>query len=187
MTRILFLAVGGGRRAGIRSDVEWALDAGAAVTLVVADRAGWEDLDARAQLVELKPYEARHPLLLVERGLVFKAPRSAFGLARRLLGGRPSPAVRPVADALAGVERRYERQADRFHRGLFMRLWRRLRPFVYWRVTRRRVLPVLAPTGFDVVVAGDPPSIPVAWHLARRYPGIPVRFELDRARLATAS
>ncbi|MBR7832618.1 hypothetical protein KDL01_05070 [Actinospica durhamensis] len=67
---------------------------------------------------------------------------------------------------------------------LYSKVYRLLRPYVLWRVARRSVLREVAWPGVGQLVIGDSHAIPIAWHLARRHPELPVGFELDRTPYA---
>ena len=69
---------------------------------------------------------------------------------------------------------------------LYRKLYRVLRPYVLWRVARRSALREIAWPGVQQLVIGDSHAIPIAWHLARRHPALPVGFELDRTPYAEA-
>ena len=67
---------------------------------------------------------------------------------------------------------------------VYSKVYRLLRPYVLWRVARRSVLREVAWPGVEQLVIGDSHAIPIAWHLARRHPDLPVGFELDRTPYA---
>ncbi|MGJ7442410.1 hypothetical protein [Aquipuribacter sp. MA13-6] len=178
--KVLFLALTHIRAAAIKRHSHFLLEHGVDVVLITGAREPWdaEGLDERVQVHTLEQGEARNPVLRVER-LVIHAPRFLLGLLQRLLGRRSGP-----VDA---VRARYDRLAQAFHRRVFMRGYRVLRPWLLWRVARRDVLPRLDVASFDEVVVGDSHAIPLGWHLARLHPDLKVGFSLDRAAYGDAT
>jgi hypothetical protein len=63
---------------------------------------------------------------------------------------------------------------------VFARLYRLLRPYVMWRVTRAEVIRQVDWAAVEQLVICDSHAIPIGWHLARRHPDLAVGFELDR-------
>jgi hypothetical protein len=179
--KVLFLALTATRARAIKRHCHFLLEHGVEVVLVTTNPDPWEaeKLDARVQVHTLREGEGRHPLPRGERFLVFRGPRFVLARAQRAAGGR--------ASTVAAVTRRYERGANLFHRKVFMRLYRALRPYILWRVARRDVLPGIDLTTVNEVVVGDSHAIPLAWHIARDHPALKVSFSLDRAVYADAS
>jgi hypothetical protein len=179
--KVLFLALTATRARAVKRHSHFLLEHGVDVALVTTNPDPWreEGLDPRVELYTLREGEGRHPLPRTERVLVFKAPRFVLARLRSAAG--------PRAGSVAAVERGYERAAELFHRKLFMRLYRVLRPYVLWRVARRDVLPNLGVGCVSEVVVADSHAIPLGWHLARRHPELKVSFSLDRAVYADAS
>ncbi|HZP49863.1 hypothetical protein [Actinocrinis sp.] len=62
----------------------------------------------------------------------------------------------------------------------YLKIYRLLRPYVLWRVTRAGVGRELDWTAIQQVVVCDSHAIPIGWHLAKRHPNLTVGFELDR-------
>ena len=60
------------------------------------------------------------------------------------------------------------------------KFYKLVRPYTMWRRARRKVLGGLDLAAVEQVVVCDSHAIPIAWHLARRYPDLTVGFELDR-------
>jgi hypothetical protein len=63
----------------------------------------------------------------------------------------------------------------------YLKIYRLLRPYVLWRVTRAGVGRELDWAAIQQVVVCDSHAIPIGWHLAKRHPHLTVGFELDRA------
>jgi hypothetical protein len=60
------------------------------------------------------------------------------------------------------------------------KFYKLVRPYVMWRAARRQALRKVDWTAVEQAVISDSHAIPIGWHLARRYPTLPVAFELDR-------
>lgn len=179
--KVLFLALTATRARAIKRHCHFLLEHEVEVVLVTTNPEPWEaeKLDPRVQVHTLREGEGRHPLPRGERLLVFRGPRFVLARAQRAAGGG--------ASIVAVVTRRYERGARLFHRKIFMRLYRALRPYILWRVARRDVLPGIGLSTVNEVVVGDSHAIPLGWHIARQYPALKVSFSLDRAVYSDAS
>ncbi|MBB4774648.1 hypothetical protein [Actinomadura livida] len=142
---------------------------GARVELLTAESDGWDDLDGRVRLHRLDRAEAGHPLLWLERTLVFRLPRLV---------------VRPVARRGrrgARLDRARTMASRRVHRRLFVPFYRHVRPLLLARIARRHVLRDVDPAGLARVVVMDRTSVPFARWLARRNPGLIVTTRQDRS------
>jgi hypothetical protein len=92
----------------------------------------------------------------------------------------------------AGEERHPLNRLGRVVRGVsaaaynkvFSKLYRLLRPYVMWRVTRAQVVRQVDWSAVEQLVICDSHAIPIGWHLAKRHPGLTVGFELDRTPYA---
>lgn len=176
--KVLFVALTATRARAIKRHCHFLLDHGVDVELITTNADPWraEGLDPRVVVHTLKEGEGRHPIPRIERVVVFRGPRFVLNRAAPVLGRRAP-----------GVRARYERVADAFHRRLFMRGYRAVRPWVLWRVARQEVLPRLDLSTVNEVVVGDSHAVPLAWHLARLHPELKVSFSLDRAAYTDAS
>lgn len=67
---------------------------------------------------------------------------------------------------------------------VFSKVYRLLRPYVMWRVTRKQVIRQVDWSAVEQLVICDSHAIPIGWHLAKRHPGLTVGFELDRTPYA---
>jgi hypothetical protein len=175
---VVMLALGANRQNAVQDDAAFLLDRGAEVTLVTTQAQKWPGLDPRTEVLELSAHESRHPVRYLEWLVVFRLPRVPFSLLGRV------PGMRGKA---AGLQRAYEQKlAWRFHRRIFERAYKGVRPLVLWRVARRRVLPTLDFAATDLLLVLDSASIPIAWHLARRHRDLTVTFSLDRSTVPAA-
>lgn len=85
---------------------------------------------------------------------------------------------------LARAGRMVRRVSGALYTKVYSKVYRLLRPYVMWRVTRKQVVRRLDWSAVEQLVICDSHAIPIGWHLARRHPGLAVGFELDRAPYA---
>lgn len=185
---VLVVSVTKGRRKGVVDDIRYILDTGSRVTFLCMRASEWPELEGQVEFSEVETAEVRHPLLRVERGLVFTLPNlilryvaAVFRRARAVPGAK-APA-QAAYQGTAEVKRRYNKLGRAFHNRLFMRGYRAIRPWVLWRSTRRVLLPDLDLSSIDLVVLTDAQAVSIGWHLARARPDLPVTFSLDRSAL----
>lgn len=157
----------------------WLIARGVNVTLVTVQGDHWRalGLDPRVDLRTLREAEGRHPLPRGERVLVHRAPRALLRRAKERADARP------VELALGALERGHQRAADAFHRKVFLRGYRVLRPYLLAQVAE----PALRGIDFatvDLVVAADSNGITLGWQLARRHPQLAATTAMDRDRFA---
>jgi hypothetical protein len=179
------------RQRAVSAEATWAIDRGVEVHLVTVSAQAFPFIDSRVHVHELRHGEGGHPVPKVERLLVFRIPRALFVRADALLAKLAASPAGPVARPALLLERSlragYERIAGAFHRRLFVRFYRLLRPYILWRVADRQVLPGVGVADADQVVVMDAAAITLGWHLARRHPDLDVSFSLDRSRIPSLS
>lgn len=187
LKKVVVIALNHRRHRAISAEAAWALDHGVEFHLVTVSEEGWPFLDPRVQVHELRRGEGAHPVPRVERLIVFRVPRALFSRAEALLGKLTrtpaAPVARPALTAERGVNAGYEKMANAFHRKVFVRFYRLLRPYILWRIADTQVLPDVGIETADQVVVQDAAAITLGWHLARRYPDLDVAFTLDRSRV----
>ena len=187
MKKVVVVALNHRRHRAISSEAEWALNHGVQVHLVTVSAEGWPFIDPRVQVHELRHGEGAHPVPRIERLVVFRIPRAVLSRIDAVLAKAARTPAKPVARPLLQGERAvragYERLADGFHRKVFIKFYRLLRPYILWRVADRQVLPRVGVADADQVVVQDAAAITLGWHLARRYPDLDVAFTLDRSRV----
>jgi hypothetical protein len=164
----------------VRAYVDDLVSAGVDVDLLLAEPSSTEDLeiDPRVKVhTVLDIEEARLPVRRVERAIVFGVWEKTLGKARTYTMDRK--ALRPVDVALDYARRGHGYVSRGFHDRLFWPAFKVARP---WILTRRShdLVQSLDLSNVDRIVAGDPPAVPMAWRLARRYPTIRVTTALDR-------
>ncbi|TMQ89898.1 hypothetical protein ETD83_37830 [Actinomadura soli] len=135
---------------------------GAEVDVVTAESRGWGQLDERARLHLLDKAEARHPLPWLERTIVSRVPRALVWPLKRL--GR----------AGAVLDRAQTRASGIVHRRLFLPFYRHVRPLLLIRIARRHVDRAIDMAKVSRVIVIDDTSVPFAWRLARKHPGLTV-------------
>ncbi|MFI0405935.1 hypothetical protein [Actinomadura sp. 3N508] len=141
---------------------------GAEVDVVSADSPGWGRLDERARLHLLDGAEARHPLPWLEHTIVSRAPRAIVWPLRRL--GR----------AGAFLDRAQTRASGIVHRRLFMPFYKHVRPLLLMRIARRYLDRAIDMATVTRVIVIDDTSVPFAYRLARRHPGLTVTTRQTR-------
>jgi hypothetical protein len=185
--KVVVIALNHRRHRAISSEAAWALDHGVEVHLVTVSAEQWPFMDPRVRVHELRQGEGAHPVPRIERLIVFRGPRAIFTRADAVLARLARTPAKPVASPALAFERAvraaYEKVANSFHRKVFVRFYRLLRPYILWRVADRQVLPAVGVGSADQVVVQDAAAITLGWHLARRYPDLDVAFTLDRSRI----
>jgi hypothetical protein len=164
----------------VRAYVDDLVSVGVEVDLLLAEPRSTEDLeiDPRVKVhTVLDTEETRLLVWRVERAVVFGVWEKALGKARTYTVDRK--ALRPVDVALDYAGRGQGLVSRRFHDRLFWPAFKVTRPWILTRRSRALVQS-LDLANVDRIVAGDPPSVPMAWRLARRYPTIRVTSALDR-------
>ena len=178
--RVVVIALSYKLTTRVRSYVQDLADAGVNIDLLVAESSSTEEtaLDPRVRVhrvfnVEMTDVAIRR----IERGILFTLPAKAFGKARSLTVGRP--ALKKVDAGLALSRRAQSKVSKGIHRRVFWPTFRVVRPLI---LSRRGQGPAveLDLAGADRIVAADAPAVPLAWRLARRYPGVRTTTALDR-------
>lgn len=178
--RVVVLALSYKLTTRVRSYVQDLVDAGVDVDLLVTESASTEeaDLDPRVRVHRVFNVEAADVTIRrIERGVLFTLPAKAFGKARSLTVGRP--ALKKVDAGLALTRRAQSRVSKGFHRRVFWPAFRVVRPLILSRRGRGPAVE-LDLARADRIVAADAPAVPLAWRLARRYPGVRTTTALDR-------
>lgn len=172
--RVLILAPTATRARAVVAQTAFLLERRVDVLLVTADPAVWSDrgLDHRVTVHRLERRLSDQLLARLEDLVVFRLPRRLFAAAQAVIGAER---------VLRGVERRYLRAAETFHRSVFLRAFPSLLPYLQRHQLRRAVVPALDLDSVDQVVVGDADGVPLAWHLARSRPDLGMTYSVDRA------
>jgi hypothetical protein len=178
--RVVVLALSYKLTTRVRSYVQDLVDAGVDIDLLVAENSSTEEaeLDPRVRVHRVFDAELTDVAIRrIERGLLFTLPAKAFGKARSLTVGKP--ALKKVDAGLALSRRAQSKVSKGIHRRMFWPTFRMVRPLI---LSRRGQGPAgeLDLARADRIVAADAPAVPLAWRLARRYPGVRTTTALDR-------
>jgi hypothetical protein len=167
--RVLFLALGAGRRLAVTEESRRLAEAGERPVVLVDDRRGWaaETFAPGVTVLSLREQSAGHWPETTEQLVLFRVPKALI----RRVGGRRG-------GKLASAYQR--RIAERLHRRAFLPLYRRL-----WRDAADRPLEAFRRRQgrFDAIVVTDPQSLPVAQRLvgpAGRADAPRVAFRIDQ-------
>lgn len=162
------------------------VEKGAEVTLVTAQPpALWEGLalDPSVPVVSVADAEKKLRIPRAERFLVYRAPRAVLRRARQI-AAKNREAIGPEL-AVATVQRAHTKVANAFHKKVFNRGYREVRPQLFARITQRRVLPELALDKVDTVFVSDINSTVTGWKWAKTHPHLKVTTSLDRTAYDT--
>jgi len=164
----------------VRTYVDELVSVGVEVDLLLAEVRSTEELelDPRVKVhTVLDIDETNLPVRRVERAIVFTVWEKTLGKARTLTMDRR--ALRPVDVVLDYAKRGQGYVSRGFHYRLFFPAFKVARPWILTRKARG-LIDGLDLANVDRIVAADPPSVPMAWRLARRYPDVRVTSALDR-------
>jgi hypothetical protein len=176
----------GGLRPGVAfPDVEWLVQQGWTVTLVVSLLPDGAQVPPGVRLLEVGDIEQVCALWRAERFVVLAAPT---GLMRRLRAlvtrfgavrgvGRPVRTVGRFVIALHAFQYRVSRGV---HHRWAAGPYRVLRSLLLWRLLRRTVLDEMFAVPVDLVVCQDRDAVATAWHLARLHPDVEVTHGVNR-------
>ncbi|MCY1651513.1 glycosyltransferase [[Kitasatospora] papulosa] len=161
------------------------LERGVHVTVVTANSSAWQrtGLDPRVAMVSIEQGEKRLLIPRGERFVVYKAPRALLGRARRTARKRRTAITSELA--VAATQRMHSRAANAFHKNVFNRGYREVRPQLLARIARRKALPELRLDLTDHVFVCDINSTVTGWKWAKSYPNLTVTTNLDRTIYAT--
>ncbi|WP_203186217.1 glycosyltransferase family 4 protein [Streptomyces pratensis] len=161
------------------------LERGVHVTVVTANNSAWRrtGLDPRVAMVSIEQGEKRLLIPRGERFVVYKAPRALLGRARRTARKRRTAITSELA--VAATQRVHTKAANAFHKNVFNRGYREVRPQLLARIARRKALPELRLDLTDHVFVCDINSTVTGWKWAKSYPNLTVTTNLDRTIYAT--
>ncbi|MFV2117956.1 glycosyltransferase [Streptomyces sp. Act-28] len=155
---------------------------GVEVTLVTAQSpALWEslDLDPSVPVVSIGDAEKKLRIPRAERFLVYRAPRAVLRRARRI-AAKNREAIGPEL-AVATVQRAHTKVANAFHKKVFNRGYKEVRPQLFARIAKQRVLPELRLDQVDTVFVSDINATVTGWKWAKSHPHLKVTASLDRS------
>jgi hypothetical protein len=185
---VLILALGAVRPDAAARDAELAVAQGNVATVVITHPQAVPDLGTArgVHLIDLTAAAERHPVRRLERLVVYRFPLLATRGLRKL--SRMAAVTRGLSRPARGAYR-LSRAGDRLHRRGVRRFERavgsRLRPVLLRRSAGFALVREVDIARFDLVVVSDPQSLLTAWHIARRYPQVPVRLRMPATRPTT--
>ena len=157
------------------------VEVGVEVTLV-AGRADnfWQraQLDARVPVISIEDAEKKLRIPRGERFLVYRAPRAVLRKARKM-AARNRASIGPEL-AVASVQRAHTKAANAFHKKIFNRGYKEIRPQLLSRMAKRVALPELRLDLADHVFVSDINSTVTGWKWAKAHPHLTVTMHLDR-------
>ncbi|MGW0787330.1 glycosyltransferase family 4 protein [Streptomyces sp. NPDC002911] len=156
------------------------LERGVHVTVVTANNSAWRrtGLDPRVTLVSIEQGEKRLLIPRGERFVIYKAPRAILNRARRMARKRRTAITSELV--VAATQRVHSKAANAFHKNVFNRGYREVRPQLLSRIARRKALPELRLDLTDHVFVCDINSTVTGWKWAKSFPNLTVTTNLDR-------
>jgi glycogen(starch) synthase len=135
-------------------------------------------LDSCVPVLSIEDAEKKLRIPRSERFLVYRAPRAVLRKARKM-AARNRKSIGPEL-AVASVQRAHTRAANAFHKKVFNRGYREIRPQVLSRMAKRVVLPELRLDLADHVFVSDINSTVTGWKWAKAHPHLTVTMHMDR-------
>ncbi|MEV1064208.1 glycosyltransferase family 4 protein [Streptomyces sp. NPDC050263] len=158
------------------------VDMGVEVTLVTAQSTKpWArmGLNRGVPVVSIEDAEKKLRVPRAERFLVYRAPRAVLRRAQRI-AAKNREALGPEL-AVATVKRAHTKVANAWHKKVFNRTYKEVRPQLLSRIAKRRVLPELSLDAVDHVFVSDINSTVTGWKWAKAHPHLKVTTSLDRS------
>ncbi|MFF4830455.1 glycosyltransferase family 4 protein [Streptomyces sp. NPDC001315] len=155
---------------------------GVEVTVVTAHSPkpwGRLNLDPSVSVLSIEDAEKKLRIPRAERFLVYRAPRAVLRRARRI-AAKNREAIGPEL-AVATMQRAHTKVANAFHKKVFNRGYKEVRPQLLARIAKRRVLPELSLDLVDHVFVSDINSTVTGWKWAKSHPHLKVTTRLDRS------
>ncbi|MCX4739197.1 glycosyltransferase family 4 protein [Streptomyces antibioticus] len=153
---------------------------GVEVTIVTAQPSmmwGKLGLDSTVSVLSIEEAEKKLRIPRAERLLVYRAPQAVLRRARRI-AAKNRGAIGPEL-AVASVQRAHNKVANAWHKKVFNRGYKEVRPQLLARIAKRRVLPELSLDQVDHVFVSDINSTVTGWKWAKRHPHLKVTTNLD--------
>jgi hypothetical protein len=149
--------------------------AGVQVDLLVTERRTVEDVELDDEMVNVhhvfdKSEMYGHPLRWVERRVLFDVPTKVFTKTRELT--REGERLRVLDRAALKARRGQAAVSQGIHHRLFWPVYKRARPLLLISRAKKITLKNIDIAGADRIIAADSAVVPLAWRLAKRYPGV---------------
>ncbi len=155
--------------------------AGVRVDLLVVERRTLEDIDLDDLVNVHHVFDSEmygHPLRRVERRLVFDLPSKVFHKTRSVT--REGERLVLLDKAATKVRRGQSYVSRGIHYGIFWPVFRRARKYLLISRAKKAALRSIDLAGADRIVAADSSVLPMAWRLAKLFPGVKATTALDR-------
>ncbi len=157
--------------------------AGVRVDLLVTERRTLEDVELDEELVNVhRVFEDSemygYPLRWVERRVLFDVPTKVFTKTRAVT--RNGERLQVLDKTALKVRRVQAAVSQGIHHKLFWPVFKRARPLLLISRARKKALKSIDIAGADRIVAVDSAVVPLAWRIAKRYPGVQATTALDR-------
>ena len=180
--RAVVLALAPGKPRRIANFANDLVDRGVEVTLVTAQSTRqWARMGLKPGVPVLSIEDAEKKLRIprAERFLVYRAPRAVLRRAQQI-AAKNREALGPEL-AVATVHRAHSKVANAWHKKVFNRTYKEVRPQLLARIAKRRVLPELSLDSVDHVFVSDINSTVTGWKWAKSHPHLKVTTSLDRS------
>lgn len=179
--RAVVLALTPGKPRRIANFANDLVDRGVEVTLVTAQSTRqWArmGLGPGVPVLSIEDAEKKLRIPRAERFLVYRAPRAVLRRAQKI-AAKNRDALGPEL-AVATVQRAHTKVANAWHKKVFNRTYKEVRPQLLARIAKRRVLPELSLDRVDHVFVSDINSTVTGWKWAKSHPHLKVTTSLDR-------
>lgn len=165
----------------VQSFIEDLTKAGVQIDLLVTERRTTEDLELDDLVTVHHVFDKEmygHPLRWVERRVLFDVPTKVFHKTRAVTRNGERLVL---LDKTATKVRRGQAFVSRgIHHGLFWPVFKRARPLLLISRAKKAALRSIDIAGADRIVAADSAVVPMAWRIAKRFPGVHATTSLDR-------
>ncbi|WP_436526311.1 hypothetical protein [Actinoplanes sp. HUAS TT8] len=156
--------------------------AGVQVDLLVTERRTVEDVDLDDELVNVhhvfdKSEMYGYPLRWFERRLLFDVPTKVFTKTREVT--REGERLQVLDRAALRARRGQAAVSQGIHHRVFWPVYKRARPLLLISRAKKRALKSIDFASADRIVAADSAVVPLAWRIAKRYPGVEAKTGLD--------
>lgn len=179
--RAVVLALTPGKPRRVANFANDLADRGVEVTLVTAQSTRqWArmGLGPGVPVLSIEDAEKKLRIPRAERFLVYRAPRAVLRRAQKI-AAKNRDALGPEL-AVATVQRAHTKVANAWHKKVFNRTYKEVRPQLLARIAKRRVLPELSLDRVDHVFVSDINSTVTGWKWAKSHPHLKVTTSLDR-------
>ncbi|MGW5678489.1 glycosyltransferase [Streptomyces sp. NPDC003860] len=178
--RVVVLALTPGRPRRVSSFVNYLAERGVTVDLVTAREGAWTrtQLDERVVVHNIEAWEQKLVIPRGERFVVYRAPRAVLRRADRIAHNQRDKMGPEFAVQVA--KRAHNKVAHGFHKKVFQRGYRVLRPRILAKIAEREAVPQLLLEETQYVFVCDTNATSVAWRMAQAHPHLKVTNTMTR-------